>query len=73
MNVPTTPLTCTIELGPGEKLQLPASLIESVGEGCWIITVQPVARVDESVREHSGLLKSYSVTDEGLYDDIHCG
>ncbi|WP_225896461.1 hypothetical protein [Amazonocrinis nigriterrae] len=34
-------LTYEIELQPGEKLSLPESIVESVGAGNWIITIQP--------------------------------
>ena len=59
-------LAYEVELRPGEKLALPPSLIESVGVGRWLITVQPVST---SVRGHGGLLNSYAPEDEGLYDD----
>ena len=62
-------LTYKIELGHGEKLTLPSALIESVGEGCWTITVQPAVSAAEPTRDHSAFLDSYSPADEGLYDD----
>jgi hypothetical protein len=33
-------LTYEIELQPGETLTLPQSLVEQVGAGSWIITIQ---------------------------------
>ena len=65
-------LTYKIELGRGEKLSLPAALIDSVGEGCWTITVQPAGSADEPTRDHRAFLDSYSPADEGLYDDCQC-
>lgn len=62
-------LTYKIELGHGEKLTLPSALIDSVGEGCWTITVQPAVSAVEPTRDHSAFLDSYSPADEGLYDD----
>jgi len=64
-------LTYEIELQPGEKLTLPASLIDSVGAGRWIITVQPFLTEDSTlpIRSHIAFLNSYAPEDEGLYDD----
>lgn len=59
-------LAYEIELQPGERLTLPAALIESVGVGRWRITVQPAGM---SVRGHDAFLNSYAPEDEGLYDD----
>jgi hypothetical protein len=59
-------LTYEIELEPGEKFTLPASLIEKVGAGRWLITIQPLAA---PIRSHSAFLSSYAPEDEGLYDD----
>jgi hypothetical protein len=57
-----------IELAPGEKLALPQSLIESVGPGRWMITVQPLP-AGSPTRDHSAFLRGYGPEDEGLYDD----
>ena len=62
-------LTFNIELGRGEKLTLPATLINSVGEGRWTITVQPADDTGDAARDHSAFLDSYSTADEGLHDD----
>ena len=62
-------LTYKIELGHGEKLSLPTSLIDSVGAGCWTITIQSAESAAEPTRDHSAFLESYSPADEGLYDD----
>ncbi len=66
-------MTFDIELQPGERLSLPAAMIESVGEGRWTITIQPADDFDEAVRDHSAFLNSYSPDDEGLYDDCQTG
>jgi hypothetical protein len=63
-------LTYEVELGPGEKLSLPRPLVDSVGPGRWIITVQPLP---SGSRDHSAFLSSYGPEDEGLYDDIAAG
>lgn len=68
-------LTYEVELKPGEKLVLPDSLVVGVGEGRWLITIQP-AGVEESfypIRDHSAFLSSYIAEDEGLYDDDPTG
>ena len=64
-------LTYKVELLPGEKLTLPASLIESVGEGNWMITIEQLTTTtaSESTRNHDAFLNSYAPSDEGLYDD----
>lgn len=64
-------LTYEIELQPGEKLILPPSLIESIGAGRWIITVQPATSATQAVPAYgdSAFLDSYVPEDEGLYDD----
>lgn len=57
-------LTFEVEVGAGEKLSLPDTLTEVIGEGKWLITIQPL-----STRSHDSFLNSYSQEDEGLYDD----
>jgi hypothetical protein len=60
-------LTYQVDLGPGEKLALPDSLLNSVGPGRWIITVQSLPP-GSPVRNHAAFLRSYAPEDEGLYD-----
>ncbi len=62
-------LAYEIELQPGERLTLPSSLVDVVGAGRWIITVQPAANAGVPVRRHDAFLNSYAAEDEGLYDD----
>ena len=62
-----TQLACEVELQPGEKLTLPPSLVENVGAGRWLITVQPVPSSVASIRRHDAFLSGYSPEDEGLY------
>lgn len=62
-------LAYKIELQPGEKLALPSMLIESVGAGRWVITVEPAEAGDTPVRGHGAFLNGYVAEDEGLYDD----
>lgn len=63
-------VTYELELEPGEKLELPASLVESIGPGHWLITVERVTeQLPSLLRDHSAFLNSYVPEDEGLYDD----
>ena len=62
-------LAYEIELQPGEKLALPSMLIESVGAGRWVITVEPAEASGTPVRGHGAFLNGYVAEDEGLYDD----
>lgn len=63
--------TYDVELKPGEKLTLPASLINAVDAGHWLITIRPYAAKampTMPIRNHSAFLNSYAPEDEGLYD-----
>jgi len=64
-------LTYEIELQTGEKLTLPNSLVESIGAGRWVITIEPSIEEKTPVvtRRHDAFLKGYAPEDEGLYDD----
>ncbi|GEM_PF-599532 len=66
-------MTYEIELQPGEKLTLPRSLEESIGAGRWLLTVQPLGRPQQAIRDHTAFLNGYAPTDEGLYDDAPDG
>lgn len=59
---------CEIEIKPGESLTLPPALVERVGSGRWIVTIQSVTAA-EPVRLHDAFLHGYATEDEGLYDD----
>jgi hypothetical protein len=61
-----------VELAPGEKLSLPASIVDKVGPGRWLVTVRPSSNEAQSsvVRRHDGFLRGYAPEDEGLYDDL---
>jgi hypothetical protein len=65
-------LTYEIEIQPGETLTLPQSIVEQVGEGSWIITIQPKSNKTK-IRNHSAFLNGYAPEDEGLYDDYPIG
>jgi hypothetical protein len=69
--VTSTPLTCDVEIQPGEILQLPTTVLGRVGAGRWRITIAPLSDEEGtvSVRQHSAFLSGYSPADEGLYDD----
>ncbi len=60
-------LAFEIELQDGEKFTLPSSIVERIGKGKWLITIQPKAAISD--RAHDAFLKSYAPEDEGLYDD----
>jgi hypothetical protein len=64
-------LTCEIQLNPDEKLTLPPGLIESIGSGRWLITIEQVSAstIPQITRNHHAFLNSYAVEDEGLYDN----
>lgn len=65
-------IACTVDIKPGKKLTLPESLVEGVGPGRWVVSVQlceaPVA--SSGNRLHDASLKGYAPQDEGLYDDL---
>lgn len=63
---------CTVELKPGEKLVLPASLADVVGPGRWVVSVRPYDASAETgaARRHDAFLNGYAPQDEGLYDDL---
>jgi len=60
-------LAYEIELQPGEKLTLPQGLIESVGAGRWLISVEPADHGKAPLRGHDAFLNGYVAEDEGLY------
>jgi hypothetical protein len=69
-------LTYEVDLQPGEQLALPPELSASVGEGRWLVTIQPLPSSPElsssdptPARNHNAFLNSYAPEDEGLYDD----
>ena len=72
MNEANIHLEVEVELQPGEKLTLPPALINSVGAGRWLITVQPAEDSGAAIRRHDAFLAGYAPKDEGLYDD-HAG
>lgn len=75
MRVDLVSLTYEIELGPGEKLALPESLLGTLGPGRWRLTIQPADGEESTgpIRDHSAFLHSYVAEDEGLYDDYPAG
>lgn len=62
-------LQVEVELLPGEKLSLPSSLVESVGVGLKLITVEPANGSSPAVRGHGAFLAGYAPSDESFYDD----
>ncbi|MBD2451638.1 hypothetical protein H6G76_31870 [Nostoc sp. FACHB-152] len=69
MNGQLIKLIYEIELQPGEKLNLPESILNNIAAGNWVITIQQKAEVTESIRTHDAFLNGYAPEDEGLYDD----
>ncbi len=66
-------LTYDVELQPGEKLTLPAALINAVDAGRWLITIRPYTSAilsAPSIRDHRAFLNGYAPEDEGLYDEL---
>ncbi len=61
-------LTYEIKLKPGEKLNIPESLLENVGAGSWVITIQKKTQLPVETRTHDSFLNGYAPEDEGLYD-----
>jgi hypothetical protein len=67
MRIEPLELTYEVELKPGEQLTLPRSLVDSVGPGRWLLTVQPLP-AGSPTRDHSAFLRGYGPEDEGLYE-----
>ena len=65
-------MSCTVDVKAGEKLTLPASLVDGIGPGRWFVTVRPCNGPEEgwAVRRHDAFLNGYSPQDDGLYDDL---
>ncbi len=63
-------LSYEIELQPGDRLSLPPALLNAVGPGRWIITVEPATDAGPSTGDHGAFLNGYTAEDEGLYDDV---
>ncbi len=67
-------LSYEIELQPGEKLTLPSDLVEKIGAGSWLITIQPKSSIKQDlIRNHNAFLNGYAPADEGLYDEYPSG
>ena len=69
MNVELIKLIYELQLQPGEKLNLPESILENVTAGHWVITIQQKAESAKYIRTHDAFLNGYAPEDEGLYDD----
>ena len=65
-------LACTVDVVPGEKLTLPAALVDGLSAGRWIVTVRPWNGPAEfpAARRHDAFLNGYAPEDDGLYDDL---
>jgi len=61
-------MTFEVDLKTGEKLELPENLMENLGAGKWLVTIQPKT-VELEIRNHAAFLNGYAPEDEGLYDD----
>ena len=60
----------SVDLAPGERLNLPREIVDSIGPGRWEVRISPVGLGAEPPRGHSAFLNSYGPEDEGLYDDV---
>jgi hypothetical protein len=71
MNGKVLNLSYEVELQAGEKLSLPDSLLDSIGVGRWVVTIQPSSEASAipAIRNHQAFLNGYAPEDEGLYDD----
>ena len=60
-----------VELQPGEKIELPESVVNQIGPGRWRIIIEPVQEENRTSkgRVHSAFVNGYAREDEGLYDD----
>ncbi len=63
-------ITYRVEVAPGECLELPEDIRACVGEGSWLVTVEPAPPGGGLFRDHEAFLRSYAPEDEGLYDDL---
>lgn len=69
-------LTCEIQLSPNEKLTLPTALIENIGTGRWLITIEqiPTATAPKAIAtNHNAFLNSYAPEDEDCMTTIQPG
>ncbi len=64
MAEPYGDLAITVDLQPGERLSLPADLIERIGPGRWVITVRQATPLAGAVRRHDAFLSGYAPEDE---------
>lgn len=63
-----------VTLEPGEVLSIPPNVGKIIGPGHWLVCIKPAEEsFSEHVRDHAAFLNSYSVEDEGLYDDYSAG
>ena len=70
MNSKVLNLTYEVELQAGEKLSLPDSLLNSIGAGRWVVTIQPISPEDSiAMLDQTAFLNGYAPEDEGIYDD----
>jgi hypothetical protein len=71
MDTKVTEITFDVTLQPGEPLSIPESASQIVGPGHWVVSIRPAdsATSQDSIRDHSAFLNSYSPEDEGLYND----
>lgn len=62
-------ITYEIKLLSREKLTLPPSLVESIGAGNGIITIEAKLTVSSIVRRQNAFLQVYASEEEGFYDE----
>jgi hypothetical protein len=70
MNSKLVNLTYEVQLQLGETLALPDTFTKNIGEGRWLITIQPAQSIPTPApRSHDAFLNGYAPEDNGLYDD----
>lgn len=64
-------LTYRIQLEEDESFTIPESLLNSIGAGDWLVTIEQIKSDTNSnaIRDHQAFLNGYDLMDEGLYDD----
>ena len=58
-------LSFEVQVSEGQKLDIPESIKQKLGEGKWLVKIQP----SNSIRSQEAFLNGYAPEDEGLYDD----
>ncbi|PSF36044.1 hypothetical protein C7H19_14985 [Aphanothece hegewaldii CCALA 016] len=65
------PKSTNIQLNENESFTLPESVLNLVGSGDWLVTIEQIESDtnSSSIRDHQAFLNGYDPMDEGLYND----